>query len=116
MPVTTLRAGIVIGHGGASWEMIHNLVEKLPALVVPQWGRTRTQPIALSDAVRYLVGVLPIEDDTTYTFEIGGAEVLRYVDMLSRVSAIEGRISLQVPVWLPGHPARRASAPLGRCP
>lgn len=101
VPVTTLRAGIVIGHGGASWEIIHNLVEKLPALTVPQWGRTRTQPIALSDMVRYLVGVLTIDDATNYTFEVGGADVLRYVDMLSRVSSIEGRHSLFVPVYVP---------------
>lgn len=101
VPVTVLRAGIVIGHGGASWEIVHNLVEKFPALVVPQWGRTRTQPIALSDMVRYLVGVLAIEDETTHTFEVGGADVLRYVDMLSRVSWIEGRHSLFLPVWIP---------------
>ena len=51
--------------------------------------------------VRYLVGVLAIEDETTYTFQVGGAEVLRYVDMLSRVSSIEGRHSLFVPIWIP---------------
>lgn len=101
VPVTTLRAGIVIGHRGASWEIIHNLVERIPALAVPQWGRTRTQPIALADMVRYLVGVLPIEDTASHTFEVGGADVLRYVDMLTRVSAIEGRLSLFLPVWLP---------------
>ncbi len=101
VPVTTLRAGIVIGHRGASWEIIHNLVERIPALTVPQWGRTLTQPIALSDMVRYLVGVLPIEGTASHTFEVGGAEVLRYVDMLSRVSAIEGRLSLFLPIWLP---------------
>lgn len=101
VPVTTLRAGIVIGHSSASWEMLHNLVERFPALAVPQWGQTRTQPIALSDAIRYLVGVLPVEDRTNYTFEIGGADVLRYVDMLDRLALIEGRRSLLVPVWLP---------------
>ena len=101
VPVTTLRAGIVIGHRGASWEIIHNLVERIPALTVPQWGRTLTQPIALSDMVRYLVGVLAIESTESHTFEVGGAEVMRYVDMLSRVSAIEGRLALFVPIWLP---------------
>ncbi|WP_375485632.1 NAD(P)H-binding protein [uncultured Jatrophihabitans sp.] len=101
VPVTTLRAGIVIGHRGASWEIIHNLVGKLPALLVPQWGRTLTQPIALADMVRYLVGVLAIEDRETYTFQVGGADVLRYTDMLSRVSVIEGRTSIMLPVWLP---------------
>lgn len=101
VPVSSLRAGIVIGHGGASWEIVHNLVETFPALVVPQWGRTLTQPISLSDMVRYLVGVLSIDDDTTYTFEVGGADVMPYVDMLTRVSSIEGRHSLFVPVWIP---------------
>ncbi len=102
VPVTTLRAGIVIGYRGASWEIIHNLIEKLPALVVPQWGRTLTQPIALADMVRYLVGVLDIDDHETYTFEVGGADVMRYSDMLSRVSVIEGRTSIFLPIWLPG--------------
>ena len=112
VPVTTLRAGIVIGHRGASWEIIHNLVGKLPALVVPQWGRTLTQPIALADMVRYLVGVLAVDDHETYTFEVGGADVLRYSDMLSRVSVLEGRTSIFLPIWLPGgtRPAARAAS------
>ncbi len=112
VPVTSLRAGIVIGHRGASWEIIHNLVGKLPALAVPQWGRTRTQPIALADMVRYLLGVLDIDDRETYTFEVGGADVLRYSDMLSRVSVLEGRTSVFLPIWLPGgtRPAALAAA------
>ncbi|WP_375501144.1 NAD(P)H-binding protein [uncultured Jatrophihabitans sp.] len=112
VPVSTLRAGIIIGHRGASWEIIHNLVGKLPALTVPQWGRTLTQPIALSDMVRYLVGVLDVDDRETYTFEVGGADVLRYSDMLSRVSVLEGRTSIFLPIWLPGgtRPAARAAA------
>ncbi|SHF62745.1 Uncharacterized conserved protein YbjT, contains NAD(P)-binding and DUF2867 domains [Jatrophihabitans endophyticus] len=104
VPVTTLRAGIVIGHGGASWEIIRNVVEKVPALVVPRWALTRTQPIALSDAVRYLVGV-GVPDALAYpqsrVYDIGGADVLRYVDVLTRVSAIEGRPALVVPVPVP---------------
>lgn len=105
VPVTTLRAGIVIGHGGASWEMIRNLVERIPALAVPRWALTRTQPIAVADAVRYLVGVLALDpgfdDEEPHVYEIGGAEVLRYVDVLSRVSAIEGRPTMIVPVPVP---------------
>lgn len=101
VPVTTLRAGIVIGHGGASWEMIHKLVERIPALAVPRWALTRTQPIAISDVIRYLVGVLSIDDTVSHTFDIGGAEVLRYVDVLSRVSVIEGRPIMIVPVPVP---------------
>ena len=105
VPVTALRAGIVIGHGGASWELIRNLVERIPALAVPRWALTRTQPIALADAVRYLVGVLELDpeldDRESHVYEIGGAEVLRYVDVLSRVSAIEGRPTVIVPVPVP---------------
>ena len=58
VPVTTLRAGIIIGHGGISWEITRQLVEHLPAMITPRWVRTRTQPIAVGDVVRYLVGVL----------------------------------------------------------
>lgn len=104
VPVTTLRAGIVIGNGGASWEIISNVVEKVPVLTVPRWAMTRTQPIALSDTVRYLVGVIEgdlLTDGSTRVFDIGGSEVLRYVDMLTRVSALEGRLSLVVPVPVP---------------
>jgi uncharacterized protein YbjT (DUF2867 family) len=101
VPVTTLRAGVVIGDQGTSWEMIRQLVERIPALVVPTWASTRTQPIAIADVVRYLVGVLELDGEHSDTFEIGGAEVLRYTDVLSRLSAIEGRPSLLVPVPVP---------------
>ena len=56
VPVTVLRAAIVIGHGGISWEITRQLVAHLPAMVVPQWATTKTQPIALRDMIRYLVG------------------------------------------------------------
>jgi hypothetical protein len=59
VPVTTLRAGIIVGHGGISWEMTRQLVEHLPAMITPRWVRTRTQPIAVHDVIRYLVGVRP---------------------------------------------------------
>lgn len=101
VPVTTLRAGIVIGHGGASWEIIRNIAERVPVLVVPRWALTLTQPIAVDDVVRYLVGVVGLDDPDSHVFEIGGAEVLRYVDVLSRVSALEGRPGLIVPVPVP---------------
>ena len=58
VPVTVLRAGIIVGAGGISWEMTRQLVDHLPAMVTPRWVRTRTQPIAVDDVVRYLVGVL----------------------------------------------------------
>lgn len=100
VPVTVLRAGIVIGHGGISWEITRQLVEHLPAMVTPRWVSTRTQPIAVSDVVRYLVGVLDHPAALGRTFEIGGPDVLRYSDMLKVVAGIEGRLLPIVPVPL----------------
>jgi uncharacterized protein YbjT (DUF2867 family) len=100
VPVTTLRAGIIVGHGGISWEMTRQLVEHLPLMVTPRWVRTRTQPIAVLDVIRYLLGVLDAPLATSRSFDIGGPEILQYVDMLRRVAAIEGRHMFVVPVPL----------------
>jgi uncharacterized protein YbjT (DUF2867 family) len=100
VPVTTLRAGIVIGHGGVSWEMTRQLVAHLPAMVTPRWVHTRTQPIAIADVVRYLVGVLEAPEAEGRAFDVGGPEVLQYVEMLTRVADIQGRRLLIVPVPL----------------
>ena len=98
VPVTTLRAGIIVGHGGISWEMTRQLVEHLPAMICPRWVNTRTQPIAVGDVVRYLVEVLDVGATAGRAFDIGGPDVLAYIDMLRRVAAIEGRTMLVVPV------------------
>ncbi|HEY7046848.1 MAG TPA: NAD(P)H-binding protein [Jatrophihabitantaceae bacterium] len=100
VPVTTLRAGIVVGHGGISWEITRQLVEHLPAMVTPRWVHTRTQPIAVADVVRYLVGVLSVPATAGRAFDIGGPDVMEYVNMLRRVAAIEGRTRVIVPVPL----------------
>ena len=100
VPVTTVRAGIIVGHGGISWEITRQLVEHLPAMITPRWVRTRTQPIAAADVIRYLVGVLQVPEAAGRVFEIGGPEVLAYVDMLRRVAALEGRRTPIVPVPL----------------
>ncbi len=100
VPVTVLRAGIVIGHGGVSWEMTRQLVAHLPAMVTPRWVHTRTQPIAVADVVRYLVGVLEAPEAEGQAFDVGGPEVLEYVEMLTRVADIQGRRLLIVPVPL----------------
>jgi uncharacterized protein YbjT (DUF2867 family) len=100
VPVTVLRAGIVIGDGGISWEITRQLVEHLPAMVTPRWVRTRTQPIAIDDVIRYLVGVLDNEEALGERFEIGGPDVLEYRQMLQRVAAIEGRRLPILPVPL----------------
>ncbi|MBW9209079.1 NAD(P)H-binding protein [Mumia sp. zg.B21] len=100
VPVTTLRAGIVVGHGGISWEMTRQLVEHLPAMITPRWVSTRTQPIAVDDVVRYLVGVLTLPEGTDRAYEIGGPDVLAYGAMMRRVAEIEGRHPIIVPVPL----------------
>jgi uncharacterized protein YbjT (DUF2867 family) len=100
VPVTVLRAGIIVGSGGISWEMTRQLVDHLPAMITPRWVRTRTQPIAVADVVRYLVGVLDEPEAKNRVFEIGGPEVLQYVTMMRRVAAITHRKLLIVPVPL----------------
>ena len=92
--MTVLRAAIVIGHGGISWEITRQLVDHLPAMVVPHWATTKTQPIALDDVVRYLVGVLEPAEARGRTYEVGGPEVLTYAEMMQRVSRITKRHSL----------------------
>jgi uncharacterized protein YbjT (DUF2867 family) len=108
VPVTVLRAGIIVGTGGISWEITRQLVEHLPAMVTPRWVRTRTQPIALDDVVRYLVGVLGQPQAIGRVFEVGGPEVLEYVTMLRRVAGILGRplVIVPVPLLSPGLSAR----------
>ena len=100
VPVTVIRAGIIVGHGGTSWELTRQLVEHLPVMVTPRWVATRTQPIAVDDVVRYLAGVLEPPQAAGRVYEAGGPEVLRYSTMLQRVAAIEGRPLLLLPVPL----------------
>jgi uncharacterized protein YbjT (DUF2867 family) len=100
VPVTVLRAGIVVGDQGLSWEITRQLVEHLPAMITPRWVRTRTQPIAVDDVIRYLVGVLGHPEALGRVFEIGGPEILRYSTMLKRVAKIERRPLPIVPVPL----------------
>jgi uncharacterized protein YbjT (DUF2867 family) len=86
VPVTVLRAAIVIGDQGISWEMTRQLVKHLPAMVGPRWVMTKTQPIALDDVVRYLVGVLEPVEARGRTFEVGGPDVLTYAEMMQLVA------------------------------
>lgn len=105
VPVTVLRAAVIVGEGGISWEITRQLVENLPAMVVPQWAMTKTQPIALDDVVRYLVGVAGSEAAIGEVFEIGGPEALTYLEMLQGASEVMhgGRkIIAPVPVLTPG--------------
>jgi uncharacterized protein YbjT (DUF2867 family) len=95
-----LRAAIVIGKGGASFEILRQLVERLPAMVCPRWVSTRCQPIALPDAVRYLVAAL---DLPAGCYDVGGSDILTYEEMMQRFARLTGRrrIILKVPVLTP---------------
>lgn len=108
VPVTVLRAGIVVGAGGLSWEMTRQLVDHLPVMVTPKWVRTRTQPIYIDDVVRYLVGVLGREEALGQVYEVGGPEVMRYSDLMRRVAATRKRplVLIPVPLLTPGLSSR----------
>jgi uncharacterized protein YbjT (DUF2867 family)/PAS domain-containing protein len=106
IPVVELRAAIIIGSGSASFEMLRHLVEVLPVMVVPRWvSRTRCQPIAIADVLRYLVAATEgLGDDHHAIHEIGGPDVLTYREMMDRYAAIAGlpqRAVLTVPLLTP---------------
>ena len=104
VPVTVLRAAIVVGHGGISWELTRQLVKNLPAMVVPKWAATRSQPIAVDDVVRYLVGVIDEPLAFGRVFEIGGPDQLSYLEMLQIAAEVRDghRMPIvQVPVLTP---------------
>jgi uncharacterized protein YbjT (DUF2867 family) len=104
VPVTVLRAGIVVGKGGISWELTRQLVKNLPAMVVPRWVSTRTQPVAVDDVIRYLVGVADEPRALGRIFEIGGPDQLTYLEMLEIASEVSSgrRVPIiQVPVLTP---------------
>lgn len=95
---TFLRAAIILGAGGASFEMVRSLVNRLPVMIVPRWVTTRCQPIAVDDVIAYLAGCLADERTAGMTFDIGGPEVLTYKEMMERFALIEGRSLLILPV------------------
>jgi uncharacterized protein YbjT (DUF2867 family) len=104
VPVTVLRAAIVVGAGGISWELTRQLVKNLPAMVVPRWVNTRTQPIAVDDVIRYLAGVVGVPEAFGRTFEIGGPEQLTNLEMLQVASEVKDGHRLpivKVPVLTP---------------
>ena len=103
VPVTTLRAAMVVGRGSAAFETIVALVDRLPAMVTPRWVSTRTQPIALSDIVAYLAGVCGLEAALGSGFDVGGPEVMTYREMMERIAALRGKrpFIFEVPVLTP---------------
>jgi uncharacterized protein YbjT (DUF2867 family) len=103
VPLTTLRAAMVVGAGSAAFETIVALVDRLPAMICPRWVSTPTQPIALDDVVAYLVAMAGHDAAFGGTFDAGGPEVMTYREMIERIARLRGRHPriVEVPVLTP---------------
>jgi uncharacterized protein YbjT (DUF2867 family) len=104
VPTIELRAGVVIGSGSASFEMLRYLTERLPVMVTPKWVTVRIQPIAVRDVLRYLVGAAAISSDVNRDFDIGGPEVLTYKELMiqyAEAAGLKKRYILPLPVLTP---------------
>ncbi len=103
VPVTEFRAGVVVGSGSLSFEMIRYLAERVPVMICPRWVFTRTQPIAIRDVLDYLVAALDQPESAGQVVEIGGADVVTYGEMMTGYAAERGlrRWLLPVPVLTP---------------
>lgn len=101
--LTTLRAGIIVGSGSASFEIIRDLVEKLPIMIAPRWLETKSQPIAVRNVLDYLNGVILLEETYGKSFDIGGPDVLTYKQLLLKFAAVRklNRAIFIVPVMTP---------------
>lgn len=95
--LTTLRAGIIVGSGSASFEIIRDLVEKLPVMVAPRWLNTRCQPIAIRNVLEFLSGVIGKPQTYNKSYDIGGPDILSYKEMLLRFAKIRG---LKRRIWV----------------
>lgn len=104
VPTIELRAGVIIGSGSASFEMLRYLTERLPAMITPRWVRQETQPIAVRDVLRYLVLAAQLPAEVSGVFDIGGPEVMTYEEMMHRYAAVAGlgrRVILPINVLTP---------------
>jgi uncharacterized protein YbjT (DUF2867 family) len=103
VPVTTLRAAMIVGKGSAAFDTVVALVDRLPAMVMPRWVSTPTQPIAIDDITRYLAGVCGLEAAFGASFDAGGPEVMTYRQIIERIAKIRGRhiALIEVPVLTP---------------
>jgi uncharacterized protein YbjT (DUF2867 family) len=97
IPLTHLRAAIIIGSGSASYEIIAHLVQNLPVLFIPRWAKTKCQPIAVRDVIKYLVGMLEVPETTGKSYDIGGRDVLTYKEMFKILARIRGKTRFSLP-------------------
>jgi len=104
VPAVVLQAGVIIGSGSASFEMLRYLTERLPVMVTPKWVRSLVQPIAVSDVLAYLAGSLELPAGLNRRFDIAGPDVVSYREMMQRYAAVAGltrRVIIPVPVLSP---------------
>ena len=104
VPVLEMRAGIIIGSGSASFEMLRHLTHRLPIMTTPKWVKNRTQPIAIRDVLYYLSQSIELPKPVNGIYDIGGPEVVSYEIMMQKFAAIAGlrkRIVIKVPVLTP---------------
>lgn len=104
VPVMELRAGIIIGSGSASFEMLRHLTHRLPIMTTPKWVMNRTHPIAIRDVLWYLKNAAKLETPVAQVFDIGGPEILSYADMMQKfavLSRLRRRIIIKIPVLTP---------------
>ncbi|MGE8379444.1 MAG: SDR family oxidoreductase [Sphingobacterium sp.] len=87
IPITTLRAGIIVGSGSASFEIIRDLVEKLPIMITPKWLQTKCQPIAIRNVIEFMIGVIANPHTFNKSYDIGGPDILSYKEMLLQYAA-----------------------------
>ncbi|WP_282636148.1 SDR family oxidoreductase [Sphingobacterium thalpophilum] len=87
IPITTLRAGIIVGSGSASFEIIRDLVEKLPIMITPKWLKTKCQPIAIRNVIEFMTGVIANPHTFNKSYDIGGPDILSYKEMLLQYAA-----------------------------
>lgn len=101
--LTTLKAGIIVGSGSASFEIIRDLVEKLPFMITPRWLKTKCQPIAIRNVIEFLVGTIGKTETYNQSYDIGGPDILTYKEMLLRFANIRGlkRRIVIVPIMTP---------------
>jgi uncharacterized protein YbjT (DUF2867 family) len=88
VPVTILRAAIIIGSGSSSFEILENLVRNVPVFLIPKWARTKCQPISIRDVIKYLVGTMEIPETSGISFDIGCKDQLSYKEMIIRFASI----------------------------
>jgi uncharacterized protein YbjT (DUF2867 family) len=104
VPTAVLQAAVILGSGSASFEMLRHLTDRLPVMTAPRWVETRTQPIAVRDVLRYLVGAANLPSKISRRFDIGGPEVVTYREMMQRYAAVAGlrrRVIISVPLLSP---------------